>query len=144
MDANWFDLWMKQSKEFFDSAETNLKDLFNKSANPEDHLDQIKQWQDMLKNQWQFMELNPQQKEHEEYWQVMIKMCNEAFDMMVEQWIRRNREGKPIMDVRELYELWLSCCNDVYAKHMRTRSYQQMYGDFMNAALNYWKTSMPK
>ena len=29
-DTNWYELWMKQSKEFYESAEKNLKDMFNK------------------------------------------------------------------------------------------------------------------
>src|SRR5579871_5779021 len=92
---SWYDLWMKQSNEFFESANKNLKNMFDKDtfANPEDHLKQIQQWLDSLKSQWQFTQLNDQQKMYENYWKTMSKMCSEASDMMVNQWIKRNREN---------------------------------------------------
>jgi hypothetical protein len=144
--TNWYDLWMKQSKEFFDTADKNLKDLFNKSTfpNPEDHLKQIQKWLDALKTQWQFTQLTDQQKMYENYWKMMSKMCSDASDMLVGQWIKRNREQDPIKNTRELYELWLNCCQEVYEKAMHSAAYQKAYGDFMNAALKYWKSAMPK
>lgn len=145
-NANWYDLWMKQSKEFFTTADKTLKDMFGTAsfANPEDHLEKIRQWQEMLKHQWQFMPLDEQQKAYENYWKMMAKMCMDACDKMVEQWIKRTHENKPIKNINELYELWLNCCNDIYVQAMKTKHFQDAYGEFMNAALKYWKSSMPK
>ncbi len=145
-EHNWYDLWTKQSKDFFDSADKNLKDLFGKSTtvNPEDHLEKIQQWLDTLKNQWRFIELNQQQKAFENYWKTMSKMCNEASDMMLQEWIKRSRGQQPIKNVHELYELWLNCCHDIYDKSTHAKSYQDTYGEFVNAAMKFWQSTMPK
>lgn len=145
-NTNWYELWMKQSKEFFDSANKNLNELFgaNTFANPEDHLKQIQQWLDTLKSQWQFIQLNEQQKAYENYWKSMAKMCTDASDLLLGQWIKRSQEQKPIKDVHELYELWLNCCHQVYEKSMQSKSYQETYSEFMQAALKFWKSTIPK
>lgn len=143
---NWYDLWMKQSKEFFDSAEKNLKGMFNPEAyaNPQDHIKQINEWLDTMRNKWQVNQLNEQQKAFENYWKIMFKMFNEASDKMVNLWMQRSTGNNPVKNVRELYELWLNCCNEVYKNAMQSKSYQETYGEFMNAAIHYWKSTLPK
>lgn len=143
---NWYDLWMKQSKEFFTTADKNLHDIFHGDTfpNPEDHLKQIYKWLDALKNQWQFTQIKDQQKMAEDYWQMMASMCTEASDLLVKQWIQRYREDEPIKNTRDLYALWLDCCQEVYEKSMHSSAYQKAYGDFMNTALKYWKSAIPK
>jgi Poly(R)-hydroxyalkanoic acid synthase subunit (PHA_synth_III_E) len=145
-NTNWYDLWMKQSKEFFDSADKNLKDVFGHgaAANPEDHLKQIQQWLETLKNQWQFAQLNEQQRAYETYWKSMMKMCSDASDKMLSEWIKRSHDNNPIKNVQELYELWLNCCHEVYQKAMHTKSHQEVYGEMMDAALKFWKSAIPK
>lgn len=145
-NTNWYDLWMKQSKEFFESANQNLQGMFAQGnyANPEDHLKQINDWLNSLKSQWQFMQLNEQQKAYENYWKFMAKMCSDASDRMLNQWIKRSQEQRPVKDIRELYELWLNCCNEVYEKAMQSKSYQEAYSEFMKAALKFWKSTIPQ
>lgn len=145
-NRNWYELWMNQSKAFFESADKNLKDVFGQGAgaNPEEHLKQIQQWLETLKNQWQVTQLTEQQKHYAEYWKTMSKMCSDANDMLLNQWIKRTREKHPIQNTHELYELWLNCCSEVYQKAMHSKSYQDAYGEFMNAALQFWKNAIPK
>jgi hypothetical protein len=142
----WYDLWMKQSKEFFISANDYLKDLFDKEKNvdPREHLDQIQPWLDLLKKQWQFMPLNDQQKTFETYFQMMNKMCGEATDLMMHQWISRSKENRPIRNIHELYTLWLDSCQEIYAKAMHSKSYQEAYGHFIDAAIKFWKHAASK
>lgn len=144
----WYDLWMKQSKEFFESANNNLKNMFDQEKesylNPEEHIKQIQEWLETLKNQWQFIQLNEQQKAYETYWKMMNKMCAEASDMMLSEWMKKTREHQPIKNIHELYELWLNCCNEIYTKAMHSKSYQEAYGEFMNAALKFWKSATPR
>lgn len=145
-NTNWYELWMKQSKEFFDSAEKNLKDVFDKtnSTSSEDQFKKMADWQDMLKKQWQFNHLDEHQKAFENYWKAMIKMSFDASDMMMEQWKKRMDTDNPVKNVRELYDLWLNCCHEIYQKGMQSKSYQDAYGEFMNAAIKFWKSAMPK
>lgn len=145
-DANWYDLWMKQSKDFFESANKNLSGMFDKTPkpNPEDHMEQINNWLDALKSQWQYASLNEQQKAYENYWKMMFKMCSDASDMMVQQWIQRSKSDNPVNNVRELYEMWLNCCNEVYNKGMHSKSFQDAYGEMMNATIHFWKSVLQK
>src|SRR5438445_7066254 len=109
-NTNWYEVWMKQTKEFFDGSASNLTELFTPNAQfkPEDQLNQMNAWLNTLKEQWKFTQPNEQQKAHEKYWQAMSTMCMQASDLMVKQWLQRAKEDKPIKNVRELYELWLN------------------------------------
>lgn len=144
--TNWYEVWMKQSKQFFETADKNLKGMFEKgsSVNPEDHLKQIQQWLDNLKAQWQFTQLTEQQRKYENYWKMMIHMCNEASELMLQEWIKRAHEPNPVKNIHDLYELWLNCCQKVYEKSMHTPHHQDFYGDYMNAVIQFWKSSIPK
>lgn len=145
-EINWYELWIKQSKDFFETAEKNLKDLFpqNGFAHPEEHLKQINDWLETLKNQWRFSQLNEQQRVFETYWQATNKMYSEACDLMLAQWIQRSHEDNPVKNIRDLYELWLNCCQEIYKKSMSSKDFQQTYGDYMNAVLHFWKSAMTK
>ena len=149
-DEKDFSYWVNYSrlkpKVFFDSAEKNLHDLFANQAkvNPEDHLQQINQWLEALKNQWKFDSFNPHPEAYENYVNIMSKMCMDASDKMLKQWIQRYKQDKPIHSVRELYELWLNCCHEIYSDAIHSKSYQEAYGDFMNATIHFWKSVLPK
>lgn len=136
-DTNWYELWMKQSKEFFESAQ---KSWF---TNPQDHLKQIQSWLDTFKKQWEFAQLTEEQKKYQEYWKMMANMCTEASEMMTKEWIKRSHEENPVKDIRELYELWVDCCQNVYQKSLQSNAYQDTYNEFMNAAIKFWKSAMP-
>lgn len=144
--TDWYDLWMKQSREFFASADKNLKTMFSSDNyyNPQDHLKQINHWLNTLKNQWAYMQFPDDQDESAIYWKNMNKMCHEASDHMLEQWLKRAREGHPIKSLRELYDLWLECCHEVFERHLQTKAYQDAYGDLMNATFQFWKTNVPQ
>lgn len=145
-NQNWYDMWMEQSKQFFNTANSNLKNVFEGQtfSKPEDHLQQIQAWLETLKSQWNVMNVSQDQKQYEKYWKAMIEMSTEASELLLAEWIKRTRDNKPISDVRELYELWLNCCQEVYTKKIHSANYQEMYGEFMNAAMKFWKTAIPK
>lgn len=137
---HYYELWMKQSKEFFESANQHLGNSFQ---HPEEHGDQVEQWLKLLKNQWQFNQVTDDHKSFKPYWEAAYKMYQEASDMMMKQWIERSHSENPITNSRELYELWLDCCHQIYKKSMATHDYQQAYGEFINATLHYWKSVIP-
>lgn len=145
-NANWYEVWMQQTKTFFDSAEGNLAELFTSKAqaNPDAYLAQMHAWLETLKKHWQFTALNEQQQATEKYWQAMSMMCCEASELMAKQWLQRAKENKPVKNIKELYELWLNACHEVYAKAMHSSAYQTIYGDLMNASIHYWQSVLPK
>jgi hypothetical protein len=140
--SNWYDLWMEQSKIFFDSTDKNLKNLFNQqtAVNPEEHLEQINAWAETIKNHWQSLKLTAELQAYENYFKSVSTMCIDASNMMVQKWIERYKENRPIKNNRELYELWLESCHEVYQAAMHEKTFQIMYGDFMNSTIHYWKT----
>lgn len=144
--AQWYKLWMEQSNIFLASANKNLKDLFDQSTtvNPEEHLKQIHAWLESLKQQWNVDKLAQEQNAYANYWQQMSAMYKEASDKIIEEWTKRFKSGEPIKNVNELYELWLKCCHEIYQKSLHNKAFQETYGEFMNAAMKYWKSTMPK
>ena len=145
-NTNWYDLWMKQSKQFFETANDNLQDMFtkNKFVKPEDNLQQINVWLDKLKSQWENNQLTDEQKPFEAYWKMMSKMCSDATELMLNQWIKRSQEDNPIKTIRELYELWLSSCHEVYQKSLQSKAFQDAYNEFTQSAFKYWKLAVAK
>ncbi len=45
-NTNWYELWMKQSKDFFDMTEKNLQDIFNQEnlSNSQEQLKKMDEW----------------------------------------------------------------------------------------------------
>lgn len=144
--VDWYALWMQQSHDFFDSAQENLQHLFKseRTIKPEEHLEEINAWLDNLKKQWGSMQLAEQQKMYANYWKMLTTMCIEGTDLMLKEWIKRSHSDNPIMSIRELYEVWLNCCQEIYKQTMHTKAYQDTYGDLMNAAFHYWTSFIPK
>lgn len=145
-NTDWYDLWMQQSKQFFTATEQNLNDILSKQHNfdPNQNMKQVQAWLDLLKQNWQAGAMFGQQKAFESYYNMMMKMYNESASMMMEQWKQRYQEQNPIKDTRELYELWLDCCNEVYQKNMKSNVYQQNFAEVINAMVKFWKSMLPK
>ena len=139
-NINWYELWMQQSKIFFETTEQYLKDFFEKgkSISPEDHLKQVNEWLEILKKQWEIHLLTEKQKTYQTYWNMMSKLYGEASDLMLNEWIKRTKAETPIQSTRALYELWLHCCNEVYQKAMNSKDYQTAWGQWLNGALQFW------
>lgn len=137
---DWYEFWNQQSQGFFSAADQHLKDLFSKHTfvNPETHAEQIQQWLDSLKSQWQQPKANKEQKQFQEYWELMAKLYTEASQTMMDAWIKRTRENDPITNIRELYELWLDSCHQVYQKALKSKAYQDIYAEWMNATVKFW------
>jgi len=144
--TDWYELWMKQSQDFFTTANKNLKDLFEKNGfvKPEEHADQINQWLENLKKQWETFQVSHEQQAYQSYWKMMTQLSDDAFNLMMQQWKKRNEESKPIKNIQELYELWLNCCREVYQKSLQAHSVQEAYTDFMNSAVKFWTAAMNK
>jgi len=137
-----YELWMEQSRDFITTADQNLRGIFtnSKTANPENHIAQIQAWMEVMKQQWEFAQAAHEQQE---YWQMMTTICNDAADLMLQEWVRLSREGKPVLSIQELYQIWLNCCNEVYQKSLQTPSFHNAYGEFMKTAFRFWKNAVP-
>ena len=48
---------------------------------------------------------------------------------------RTEADQKAITTVRELYDLWVECSEEVYAKNVLTDEYAEMHGEMVNALM---------
>src|SRR3990167_5869891 len=98
-----YELWMEQSQDFFSTSDKYLKGLFlsSKTVNPDDHLEHIQTWMNMMKQQWQTVQAG---HEFQEYWNTMTRICSDAADLMLEVWRRSLRDQQPIQNIQELYQ----------------------------------------
>lgn len=143
--TDWYNIWMQQSKVFFDSANENLKNFFNqeKPFDPSAHMRQIENWLSELKKQWQMATWNMDMTSYSDYLTMMNKMMNDATDLMLKIWVKKTNAHEPINNVHDLYALWLNCCHDTYQKYMHSQDFQKAYGDFMNTLFKLWKANLP-
>ena len=145
-DMNWYKLWMKQSQEFFDSANKHLRELFARGepVNPADHVEKINAWLETLKLNWSAASITNEHKDQAYCWNVMQTIYSNAADGMTAQWIQRTQENNPIKNTHELYELWLKSCQEMYQKMLSTKTYHETYSEFMNKALKFWESTTRK
>lgn len=144
-NAPWFDLWQQQSKLFFSSVQQQMGDLFaHGTPDPQAHAPQIQAWIDALKNLWKANEMHQYQKEQKKFWKMIEKMCIDATDQLLKEWQQRALSQQPINNVRDLYELWLSCCHQQYQETLRKKAYQAAYGDYMQQMLKAWNQFTPR
>lgn len=144
-ENNWYEQWMQQSQAFLTSAEKNLRDVFgNNTSDPLKYMTQIQQWMESMKQQWEFAQLTDEQKAQQVYWKMMTGIYQEAMEMMFKQWVKRTEEKDPVKSIRELYEIWLDCCHEVYQKSLKSQAYQTAFADMMNASFKLWQQALQK
>ncbi|EKD71979.1 MAG: hypothetical protein ACD_46C00041G0003 [uncultured bacterium] len=145
-DINFYEIWMNLSKQFYQSANENLQHIFSqeKKFEPENHIEMIQQWLNSIRDQWLNHSFGNNENQYQKHWQFMIKIYNESADLFLRQWIKQTQDQKPITNIQDLYELWLSSCNEIYRKSLHTAAYQEIYGEMMNAALKFWNIAPSK
>ena len=144
--ADWYSLLIKQSKTFFGATEKNFNGLFTKepSLGVDEQLQLMRQCLDIFRKQWEFVQLTEEQKAHQVYLRLLKKMYNDACELMFDQWSHRLKQENPIQNINELFDLWLHCCQATYQTTLHSASFQEAYQEWMNAALQFWQSAMPK
>ncbi|OGT42721.1 MAG: hypothetical protein A3F42_06260 [Gammaproteobacteria bacterium RIFCSPHIGHO2_12_FULL_37_34] len=142
---NWHELWIKQSKTFFETVEKNFTYFFEKekSIGLEEQLQLMRQCLDVFKQQWEFMQLTEEQKAHQVYLRLLKKMYNDACELLFDQWSNRLKQENPIQNMKELFDLWTHCCQATYQNTLHSQSFQEAYNEWMNAAIRFWESAMP-
>jgi hypothetical protein len=95
--------------------------------------------EEFFKVQMKMLEGNEQVKAMQDYGSMMMKMSSQVSELMMKEWLIRAKENKPVKSSRELYEIWLNCCHQVYGEAMHEAAWQNTYGESVNALLHYWK-----
>lgn len=139
--TDWYELWLKQNKAFFNSANENLQHYFKQQNpfDPTEHMELIERWLGDLKKQWKTM-TEQKQENAADYFLQMNRMLTDASDLMLKNWINHSREHGYIDNIQDLYNLWLHCCEQTYPKYTNAKDFEKGYGDFMNCMIKYWKS----
>ena len=143
---DWQKLWLDQSKIFMEITNKSLQDLFNQQSqfNPQQHLQQMQAWAELMNKQWLEVCSSCTNADQERYWEAVAQTSKQACDLMLQQWQQKLTNDQPIKSAKELYELWLSACHDIHMKNIQSNAYQMMYGDMLNNAMQFWKTTINK
>lgn len=139
---DWYALWIKQSKTFFDAVEKNFTHFFEKekTVGLDEQIQLMRQCLDRFKQQWELMQLTEEQQAHQVYLRLLKKMYNDASELMFEQWCNRLKQDNPIQNTKELFDLWAHCCQATYQNTVCSKAYHE----WMNTALRFWETTVPK
>ncbi len=62
-----------------------------------------------------------------------LGMC--SVDCMRRKLLERDYEAKPVDSARQLYDLWVQSCEEVYAEQVSTPRYAQLHGQLVNALM---------
>lgn len=141
----YYETWANQSKDFFNSANHYLTDLFSGQnyKKPEDYLSNIQGWADHMKTQWAHFYPTEEQKMFSGFLKNMNQVHHDAIDRMIDEWMLKAKQNDPIKNTRDLYELWLNCCDEIYKKSIQSKTYQKSYHDMIQNMFEYWKTYTP-
>lgn len=142
---DWYGLWTKQSKNYFDAVEKNFNKLFvkEKSSTIEEQLQMMQQCLEMFKQQWEQIHSSQNDQAHQVYFKMLQKMYNDACELMFEQWSNRLKQNDPVQNIKELYELWLHCCQATYQNTLHSKSFQDANEDWMKAGMRFWEMAIP-
>ena len=66
---------------------------------------------------------------------VLARVQADALELVTERLREREQQQRPITQYRELYDLWVECGEQVYAKVAHSAAYGKLQAEFGNAAM---------
>lgn len=72
-----------------------------------------------------------------EYMQFFSKLGFKSSERMRERLMELNSQGTVIDTARGLYDLWVDCCEKVYAEQIMTHEYAMLHGKLINALMAF-------
>jgi polyhydroxyalkanoate synthase subunit PhaE len=71
----------------------------------------------------------------QEYTQLLSKAGIDTLERLSKKVIDRAKKGGEIKSLREIYDLWVDCCEEAYNDIVFTEEYQDAYGHLINALM---------
>jgi polyhydroxyalkanoate synthase subunit PhaE len=71
----------------------------------------------------------------QEYTQLLSKASIDTLERLSKKVIDRAEKGGEIKSLREIYDLWVDCCEEAYNDIVFTKEYQDAYGNLVNALM---------
>ena len=81
------------------------------------------------------------QENFQEYQSVMLRLNQEALDLMRNRIISRSKDGETIDTMRQLYDLWIESNEAVYGEYVYTKEYAELNGRLVNSMMAFKKQS---
>jgi poly[(R)-3-hydroxyalkanoate] polymerase subunit PhaE len=81
------------------------------------------------------------QENYQEYQSVMLRLNQEALDLMRERIISMSKDGESIDSMRQIYDLWIESNEKVYGDYVYTKEYAELNGRLVNSMMAFKKQS---
>jgi|GEM_PF-4713645 len=136
------EVWLKQSKQFFEQSLPLLDRFFSSSFTDVDKalfaLDEmIYYFKAQIKSQGIFFHFIPpissqHQGDFPQYFSLLSDMTDEVVDLLHEKMREKIKNNSSPQSMREFYELWLECSDQVYQKWLHSDKFLSAFGEIMN------------
>jgi class III poly(R)-hydroxyalkanoic acid synthase PhaE subunit len=87
------------------------------------------QYQDLMRRAIDY------QKALQRYYQFFSTLGMKSVDQMRQALDKLHAEGTVVTSARGLYDLWVSCCEEIYADQVMTPEYASIHGELVNALM---------
>ena len=131
------EIWEKQAKQFFEKNAALLDPLLRKPFSEGEWADLIQHFKEQFKDQPNYFDFifspPPSQSQASlKYYSLLSTMTEEALDLLYNK-IRAGavREEQP-QSLREFYELWLECGEEVYQKWLKNDQFLSAFREMVN------------
>ncbi len=81
------------------------------------------------------------QENYQEYQSVMLRLNQEALDLMRDRIISTSKDGESIDSMRQIYDLWIESNEKVYGDYVYTKEYAELNGRLVNSMMAFKKQS---
>lgn len=136
------EVWLKQSKQFFEKSLPLLDYYFARSYVSEEEalfgLDEmIYYFKAHINSEQSFFNFIPQisasnQQTFPKYFSLLSTMTDEAVNLLHEKMREKIKKQQAPQSLRDFYELWLECGETVYQKWLHTEAFLSVFGEMMN------------
>lgn len=129
-DGDFSGLWARLGSEWLSGFEKLLRTGFLGSAIPLGWgREREQEWRDLALAQAQYRQVEA------DLLAKLMTIQTQALDRLERAVRARAQENRPLSDIRELYELWIDCGEEVYAEVARSEDYCRLQAAVGNASV---------
>lgn len=136
------EIWLKQSQQFFEQSLPLLDQFFSSPYADEEKalfaLDEmIYYFKAQIKSQHSLFHFLPpidlsKQARFPKYFAMLADMTDEAVNLLHEKMRAKIKKKTVPQSLRDFYELWLECGEEVYQKWLHTDKFLAAFGEIMD------------
>ncbi len=77
------------------------------------------------------------QRALQEFNQAHTHLAGETLDRLMQRLLEMAEKGEGVTSLRELYDLWVDCAEEAYARFANSEEYSKLYGKVVNALMAF-------